>query len=164
MALVSPHDFARAERNAESKSMRALMLSNEPHVRFNPLKRDWVLVSPHRTQRPWQGQVEKAETTAQTPYDPNCYLCPGNKRASGVVNPDYRECYAFDNDYPAVRLDVSRATINEGLFRARTEPGVCRVVSFSPKHDLSLSSMETGAIRKVVDVLIEEFERLGIST
>ena len=141
--------------------MSILTLSNDPHVRFNPLKREWVLVSPNRNQRPWQGQVEKAEAIPQMSYDPACYLCPGNKRANGIVNPDYRECFAFDNDYPAVQLDVPHATLDEGLFQARAESGVCRVVSFSPRHDLSLSTMETGAIRKVVDIWSDEYIRLG---
>jgi UDPglucose--hexose-1-phosphate uridylyltransferase len=130
-----------------------------PHRRWNPLRREWVVVSPHRTQRPWQGQTEEvvAETTKQ--YDPNCYLCPGNVRAGGHRTPVYTETYVFENDFAALKSDVPHAEFdldNAGLLRATTERGVCRVLCFDPRHDLTLATMDVHAIRRVVDVWAEQ--------
>jgi UDPglucose--hexose-1-phosphate uridylyltransferase len=141
-------------------------LTTTPHRRYNPLLDEWVLVSPHRLERPWQGQVEAPPSTGLPPYDPGCYLCPGNTRAHGARNPSYEATYAFDNDFPALLpaspAPASRAvTAADDLFRAEAQSGRCRVVCFSPRHDLTLAQMETRAIRAVVDTWAEEVDRLA---
>jgi UDPglucose--hexose-1-phosphate uridylyltransferase len=141
--------------------MTALNPSEDPHRRFNPLTREWVLVSAHRTQRPWQGQIETVQPESTVAYDPDCYMCPGNTRANGAKNPHYASTFAFDNDYPAVRRDTPLDAVRDGLFLARGESGVCRVVCFSPRHDLTIARMEPPAIREVVDVWANETTSLG---
>ena len=137
-------------------------LKEQPHRRLNALTREWVLVSPHRTQRPWQGQVEKAAGEQQPAYDPQCYLCPGNTRAGGRVTPRYSETFVFDNDYPALLPDAPGGELDEGgLLVARGERGICRVVCFSPRHDLTLSRMEVTDIRRVIDVWAKQYLELG---
>ena len=134
----------------------------DPHRRWNPLTREWVLVSPHRTQRPWQGQVEEAPSSSQPEYDPQCYLCPGNARAGGVRNPNYTSTFAFDNDFAALKPDTPAGDFSKGgLLVAETEPGISRVVCFSPKHNLTIANMEPGDIRLVVDRWVEQFLDLG---
>ncbi|MGA2421431.1 MAG: UDP-glucose--hexose-1-phosphate uridylyltransferase [Candidatus Acidiferrum sp.] len=134
-------------------------LQRIPHRRFNPLTREWLLVSPHRTDRPWLGKTEKLPSTDQPEYDPNCYLCPGNERAGGQRNAKYRGTFIFDNDYPALLPDVPSLEMNEcGLLVARSEAGICRVVCFSPRHDLTLSRMSLAGIREVVDVWTTQFQ------
>ncbi|WP_035348420.1 UDP-glucose--hexose-1-phosphate uridylyltransferase [Edaphobacter aggregans] len=140
------------------------LLQQNPHRRFNPLKREWVLVSPHRTQRPWQGQVEKVVQPAALEYDPDCYLCPGNMRAGGARTEKYTSTYVFENDYAALKPDVPRFRDDEGasgLLIAEGESGVCRVLCFSPRHDLTLAKMEVADIRKVVDLWDEQTQELG---
>lgn len=141
--------------------MPPLNLAEHAHRRLNPLTREWVLVSPHRTDRPWQGQVERAAVEKTVAYDPKCYMCPGNTRASGAKNPKYKDYLVFDNDFPAVRPDTPDAATEDGLLVARSESGVCRVVCFSPRHDLTLSQMETRAIRGIVDVWAQLSAELG---
>ncbi len=135
-----------------------------PHRRFNPLIREWVLVSPHRTQRPWQGQVERHPQPAGQTYDPNCYLCPGNERARGARNPNYEHTFVFENDFAAMRPETPFFESDQGgLMTVRSERGVCRVVCFSPDHSLTLSRMTRPDIRRVVDVWAEQyFELSGI--
>jgi UDPglucose--hexose-1-phosphate uridylyltransferase len=134
----------------------------DPHRRFNPLSREWVLVSPHRTARPWQGQVEEGGTPPQPEYDPDCYLCPGNARAGGVSNPAYSSTFVFDNDFAALKPDTPRDRFDErGLLTAEGEPGICRVVCFSPKHNLTIANMDSGGLRQVVDVWAEQYLDLG---
>jgi UDPglucose--hexose-1-phosphate uridylyltransferase len=136
--------------------------SKQPHRRFNPLTREWMLVSPHRTARPWQGQLEAPPAVAALEYDPACYMCPGNKRSTGAVNPDYRTVFVFDNDFPALVPEGRHAAFNQGdLLIAETETGVCRVLCFSPKHHLTLTGMEPRDIRAVVDCWAEQFQELG---
>lgn len=134
----------------------------EPHRRFNPLTGEWVLVSPHRTQRPWQGQVEKTARPAQQSYDPSCYLCPGNPRAGGARNADYAGTFVFENDFAALKPGVEPHRVDEdGLIVARTERGICQVVCFLPRHDLTVSRMEVPDIRRVVDTWCEQYGELG---
>ncbi len=138
-----------------------MTLTTQPHRRWNPLKQEWVLVSPHRTERPWQGQTETPAAPAILTYDPACYLCPGNVRAGGRQTPVYTDTYVFENDYAALKMDVtSEALDNEGLLVAESEPGLCRVICFSPRHDLTLAKMDVAAIRKVVDVWAAQVEEL----
>ena len=131
------------------------VFKESPHRRWNPLRREWVVVSPHRTQRPWQGQTEETATAAAKSYDPECYLCPGNMRAGGHRTPVYTETYVFENDFAALKSDVPPAEFDvesAGLLRASTERGTCRVLCFDPRHDLTLATMGVEAIRGVVDV------------
>lgn len=137
-------------------------LSESSHRRLNPLTGEWVLVSPQRTQRPWLGQVEGASAESQPAYDPSCYLCPGNERAGGIHNPKYASTFVFDNDFPALLPDATNADINDkDLIVAQNESGVCRVVCFSPRHDLTLAKMNQLEIRSVIDVWAEQFTELG---
>jgi UDPglucose--hexose-1-phosphate uridylyltransferase len=139
-------------------------LNEHPHRRFNPLTREWILVSPHRTERPWQGQVERVPPPEQPSYDPNCYLCPGNARAGGARNPDYESTFVFENDFAALRPDTPAGQSSEGgLLIAEAAAGVCRVVCFSPRHDLTVARMSPEALRKVVDGWIAQCEELSKS-
>jgi UDPglucose--hexose-1-phosphate uridylyltransferase len=137
-------------------------LQQNPHRRFNPLTREWILVSPHRTQRPWQGQTEKVSVEARPAYDPNCYMCPGNRRAAGSRNPPYDGIFAFDNDYPSLLSNTPPGGYNEKeLLRAESETGVCRVMCFSPRHDLTIPQMEQLNIRRLVGGWADEYVELG---
>lgn len=137
-------------------------LQQAPHRRFNPLTREWALVSPHRTARPWLGKVERLPPKNQPAYDPYCYLCPGNKRAGGASNPQYASTFVFDNDYPALLPGVAGAGLDlAGLLVARPEAGVCRVICFSPRHDLTIPRMALAELDEVVGVWAEQYESLG---
>jgi UDPglucose--hexose-1-phosphate uridylyltransferase len=137
-------------------------LFSAPHRRLNLLNGEWLLVSPHRTQRPWQGQVEETPPEQRPAYDPNCYLCPGNNRVGGVRNPDYTSTFVFDNDFAALLpVAASQALDHHGLLIAESERGICRVVCFSPRHDLTLAGMEVAMIRHVVDTWADQYAGLG---
>ena len=136
--------------------------SDHPHKRFNPLTGDWILVSPHRAKRPWQGQVEKPLLDERPAYDPGCYLCAGNERAGGKFNPDYKGTFVFTNDFSALLTDTPPGVVDDGeLFQAHSESGICKVICFSENHSLTIPEMEVSDIRKVVDVWCEEFAELG---
>ena len=137
-------------------------LKKTPHRRLNPLTGEWILVSPHRTQRPWQGQVEKSPRLAALEYDPNCYLCPGNERAGGARNPLYTSTFVFTNDYAALDPDALKLAVNQSdLLVAQSERGTCRVICFAPRHDLTLARMDRPSIRNVVDLWAEQYADLG---
>lgn len=140
----------------------AFTLSDHPHRRLNVLTGDWVLVSPHRTKRPWQGRVEKPATHARPEYDPSCYLCPGNQRAGDAVNPNYASTFVFTNDFAALLEDTPTFDSSEAdLLFTQAVQGTCRVICFSPRHDLTLSEMTLPALRSVVDMWAEQFSELS---
>jgi UDPglucose--hexose-1-phosphate uridylyltransferase len=139
-------------------------LAEQPHRRFNALSGEWVLVSPHRALRPWQGQVESVPVATRPAYDPTCYLCPGNARAGGVRNPDYTGTFVFDNDFAALKPAPAGGlphVPHDGLLVAEAESGRCRVICFTPRHDLTLADMSVPMIRGVVDTWAEEYASLG---
>jgi UDPglucose--hexose-1-phosphate uridylyltransferase len=141
-----------------------LKLNEDPHRRLNPLTNEWVLVSPHRASRPWQGEVAKLSTVAEPDYDPECYLCPGNARAGGVRNPAYKNTFVFDNDFAALKPNIENSRLdidNKGLIVSINESGNCRVICFSPHHNLTLSTMGLSDIEGVVTTWIEQFRELG---
>jgi len=134
-----------------------------PHRRYNPLTGQWVLVSPQRTQRPWQGRTEAAGGATRPAYDPGCYLCPGNERARGANNPDYKGTFVFDNDFPALMVarEPAPSIDPSPLLRREAVSGVCRVVCFSPRHDLSLAQLSPAEIEGVIDTFAAETANLG---
>lgn len=139
-----------------------LDFSNDPHRRLNILTGEWVQVSPHRTKRPWQGKREETPASNKPTFEPTCYLCPGNDRAGGNKNPDYTGTFAFTNDFSALKPDTQPEHFNkQDLLVAKGEPGICRVICFSPYHNLTLPEMETEAIRDVVDLWVSEYKELG---
>lgn len=137
-------------------------IEDTPHTRLNLLTGEKILVSPHRSKRPWQGQVEDVPADTRPKYDPKCYLCPGNLRADGSKNPDYQESFVFTNDFSALLADTPANRIDEsGLLVAETERGICKVIAFTPRHDLTLPEMTVQDIAKVVDVWQREFAELA---
>jgi UDPglucose--hexose-1-phosphate uridylyltransferase len=135
---------------------------NSPHRRFNPLTQEWVLVSPQRTARPWLGQVEKTQAVEKPSYDSTCPLCPGNKRATGAVNEAYKTTYVFTNDFPALSLDLQGTSSQDNsLMRAEPEMGTCRVICFSPRHDLTLPDMSLAEVREVIETWTSQTEELA---
>lgn len=139
-----------------------LNANEHPHRRYNPLEDQWVLVSPHRSKRPWLGQVEPVPPATRPAYDPECYLCPGNERAGGLVNPDYDGVFVFRNDFSALLADVG-PEYDEGhpLLRRSPASGECRVICFSPRHDLALPGMDLPGIERVIGVWRDQVADLG---
>ncbi|MCF8259848.1 MAG: UDP-glucose--hexose-1-phosphate uridylyltransferase [Melioribacteraceae bacterium] len=133
-----------------------------PHRRFNILTGEWILVSPHRSDRPWQGQSEKIDIPLKPKYDKDCYLCPGNKRANGEFNPNYSDTFVFVNDFSALLPENQEESINEReLLVAKPERGICKVVCFSPDHSLTLPDLSEKQLLEGVKVWKNEYENLG---
>lgn len=144
-------------------SMRKFDINEDPHRRYNPLINEWVLVSPHRAKRPWQGQKEAINTVALPEYDPECYLCAGNVRANGEVNPPYESSFVFENDFAALKQEAIAFDGNEegSFFKAQPERGISRVVCFSPRHDLTLPEMDVDGIVNIIHTWQKEYTDLG---
>ena len=143
--------------------MNKFDINEDPHRRYNPLIKEWVLVSPHRAKRPWQGQNEVVATHALPNYDPECYLCPGNVRANGEINPQYENCFVFDNDFAALKQDEieQEATGDNSFFIAKSERGVAKVVCFSPNHNLTLPELTSSEIESVIAAWQKQYMELG---
>ncbi|MEE3652966.1 MULTISPECIES: galactose-1-phosphate uridylyltransferase [unclassified Brenneria] len=136
--------------------------TEHPHRRFNPLKGEWVLVSPHRARRPWQGQQEEPARGTPPSYAPGCYLCAGNTRISGDVNPPYPGTFVFTNDFSALMEDTPTvSTGDDPLFRRQSARGVSRVICFSPDHGKTLPELSLPALKSVIDAWSEQTADLG---
>lgn len=137
-------------------------LKEHSHTRKNILTGDWILVSPHRMKRPWQGKVEDLPADDRPQYDAGCYLCPGNKRSDGTINPVYENAYVFTNDFSALLADTPDGEYNKAsLLMAKSESGICKVICFSPDHSLTLPRMSEQAIEKVIELWQQEFTELA---
>ena len=136
-------------------------LQDYSHKRFNILTGEWVLVSPHRAKRPWQGQNEAVNNEKRPIHDPSCYLCAGNTRINGEINPKYTDAFVFTNDFAALQNDSPTFKVNDGLLKAQSETGVCKVICFSPDHSKSLADMSTTDIQKVVYTWQKEYNELS---
>ena len=151
---------ATSPGKAADDARAAEVLAN-PHRRFNPLVDEWVLVSTERTRRPWLGRQDPSPRPTDLTYDPTCYLCPTNTRANGLVNPAYDRTFVFTNDFAALRPELSAERIERGLLVAEGEPGTCRVLCFSPRHDVTLALMPQPDVRSVIDVWADQTAELG---
>jgi UDPglucose--hexose-1-phosphate uridylyltransferase len=136
-------------------------LNDNSHRRYNILTGEWVLVSPHRAKRPWQGKNEALPKKQTISYDPDCYLCPGNTRINGAVNPDYKDVYIFQNDFAALQNNVKEFSLDNKLLKAKSESGICKVICFSPDHSKSLGEMNKKEILKVIEAWQTEYLLLG---
>ncbi|TDE30632.1 UDP-glucose--hexose-1-phosphate uridylyltransferase [Flavobacterium ranwuense] len=143
--------------------MKNFDINEDPHRRYNPLINEWVLVSPHRAKRPWQGQNETVASDVLPEYDPTCYLCPGNLRANGMTNPDYEASFVFENDFAALKQEkiFFENSTKETFFKAKPERGISRVVCFSPKHNLTLPEMTIDGIKDIIQTWQKEYIDLG---
>jgi UDPglucose--hexose-1-phosphate uridylyltransferase len=135
--------------------------TEHPHRRYNPLIDEWVLVSPHRAKRPWQGQVEKLDEEQRPTHDKECFLCAGNTRINGEVNDNYKETFVFPNDFAAIKQDTPLAKNDDPLFKVATEQGESRVICFSPDHSKTLPQLTVKEISSVVDTWQEQCFELG---
>ena len=133
----------------------------DPHRRKNILSGEWVLNSPQRTKRPWNGSIHSPEGKKRTSYDSQCYLCPGNSRAEGEQNPDYKGIFVFANDFPALLPDIEFSESESPLLQVQSVSGICRVLCFSERHDLTLPELELDAVERVVGVWVEQVKELG---
>jgi len=136
-------------------------LQNYSHKRYNILTGEWVLVSPHRAKRPWQGQNEIVSNVVRPSHDSSCYLCAGNTRINGEKNPNYEDVFVFTNDFAALQSDSKSFSVNDGLIKAESEQGICKVICFSPDHSKSLADMDVKDIDKVIKTWQEEYTSLG---
>ena len=136
-------------------------LQKYSHRRLNILTGEWVLVSPHRNKRPWQGQEEALTKETKTIHDSNCYLCAGNIRINGQINPKYKDTFVFINDFGALQKDIPSFSFNEGMLQAHVEKGICKVICFSPDHSKTLADMKISAIEKVINTWQNEFIELS---
>src|SRR5690606_26219044 len=125
-------------------------LQDYSHKRYNILTGEWVLVSPHRAKRPWQGQNEALSNEVRPAHDPSCYLCAGNTRINGEINPNYEDVFVFTNDFAALQTGSKVFKVDDGLIKAQSEQGICKVICFSPDHSKSLADMNAKDIEKVV--------------
>lgn len=135
--------------------------SEHPHRRYNPLIDEWVLVSPHRAKRPWQGQVEKLDEEIKPAYDSECFLCAGNMRINGEVNDNYEGTFVFTNDFAALKKDTPSVISNDPLFKMATEQGESRVICFSPDHSKTLPELAVEEISLIIDTWQSQCEELG---
>jgi UDPglucose--hexose-1-phosphate uridylyltransferase len=136
-------------------------LNDNSHRRYNILTGEWVLVSPQRDKRPWQGKNEALPKKQTISYDPDCYLCPGNTRINGAINPDYKDVYIFQNDFAALQNNVKEFSLDNKLLKAKSESGICKVICFSPDHSKSLGEMSKKEILKVIEAWQTEYMLLG---
>jgi UDPglucose--hexose-1-phosphate uridylyltransferase len=142
--------------------MQSFTYIEHPHTRKNLLTGEWILVSPHRTKRPWQGKQEQVPQEDRPSYDPACYLCPGNQRADGTLNESYNGPFAFTNDFSALLSDTPEGTMQIGnLLEAKSEKGICRVIAFSPRHDLTLPLLSVPELEAVIELWCAEFLQLA---
>lgn len=142
--------------------MKSFNLKEHTHKRYNPLTGEWVLVTPHRNKRPWKGKEETNVIDSRPEYEKNCYLCPGNVRANGERNPDYTKTFVFDNDFPALQCNEPQGNYElQTLLKAKSERGICRVICFSPYHNLTLAELSTTDVLQVVETWNEEYYNLG---
>ena len=142
--------------------MEKFNLSEHSHRRLNVLTGEWILVSPQRTKRPWQGKTEDIVFKSRAVYDKKCYLCPGNPRADGHLNPEYSGSFVFTNDYSALMADGPGGSLNVGdLLIAKGETGICKVISFSSRHDLTLPELPKAHIKKIIDLWALEYQELA---
>ncbi len=148
-------------KNSNEKKAMTSFGTDAPHRRFNPLKQEWVLVSPHRNKRPWQGKAETESAVDKPKHDPICYLCAGNTRASGDTNPDYKGPFVFPNDFPALLENPAPGEPSNDLFRTQPVSGVARVICFSERHDLTLPELSVPDIRQVVNLWADQTQELG---
>lgn len=135
---------------------------DKSHKRYNILTGEWILVSPHRTKRPWQGKTETIPDDQRPKYDPSCYLCPGNERSGGQKNPNYTDTFVFQNDFAALLENQGTQEHSSGLLKTKEESGLCRVICFSPDHSLTMPEMSVSELSKVVKVWQDQFNELSI--
>ena len=138
------------------------MLSDRPHRRYNILTGEWIKVSPHRAKRPWQGQVETGNMEKRPEYDKNCYLCLGNKRAGGEITPQYPSTHSFINDFSALIPEGTKELIDTPFLKADSERGICKVICFSPRHDLTIPTMDKQQIINEINLWKKEYKELGL--